>query len=634
VVVGVLAPTPAERRSDTTEVWLPLTLPVPITSEYYYLAVFARLRDGFSVEQARAEMRTLSAGLVELYPDEKKGFSAIVDRYIDRVGPETSRPLVTLMLTAAAVLLISCVNLANLLMASATGRAHELALRRALGASRGRVVFMLLMESLVLSAIGAAASAIIGYALIVGIRTAHAFGFPSDVDIAMDGRVFAFLGVATLVTCLLVGLGPALRAAGAEPAEVLKGGLRTLSPGRRGVVARHVFVAGQVAIGFVLLAIAGLLVRSLQRVNAVDVGFDANGVLAARLPLQMGANPDPERLGQYVTRILEQVSAVPGVRAAAFTSALPFEAWSDGSPFRWPGGQLEESQTTGLKVVTPGYFRTLGLRVLKGRVFDDRDRAGSPPVLIVNKHFAARFLRGKDPVGARLLMKELTPSRRGAGPEVTWEIVGIVADEKAAGLEEPDDVGAYVSFFQMPGVDADTALVTRTDVGRPGAMVKPIERAIWSVNPGQAIDSPTTADDLKAQATLSRRLLTGLLGGFALLAMLLACSGLYGLLSFVTAARTKELGIRAALGATRTRLVGGVVVEGAVPVAVGLVIGLGGVIAFARMIEALLFDTSPLEPASLVGAAALFLVVAFSACFVPAWRAASVSPMTALRQQQ
>ena len=298
-------------------------------------------------------------------------------------------------------------------------------------------------------------------------------------------------------------------------------------------------------------------------------------------------------------------------------------------PFRLPE-KPDEIVGTGFKIVTPGYFQALGLRVVAGRVLDDRDRAGSLPVVVVNESFVRRYSPNQNAIGKRILVEQILPSRRGLGPQVAWEIVGIVADEKGRGLENPNDIGAYASFAQSPVVGL--GLVARGS-GDSGLLIKSIQRAVLRVNKTQVLDRPTTVAKLKADSMIARRLPTMLLGGFALLAMLLACAGIYGVLSFVTANRTQELGIRAALGASRWDLVRMVLGSGTAPVVAGLAVGLGGAIGLTRFIQAMLFETSPIDVLSLSAVSAIFLVVAMAACFVPAWRAAQLDPMSALRQE-
>jgi predicted permease len=629
-VVGVL-PGNSEFDRRSVDLWIPLAFPPQVARDYHFLGAVARLKRGVSFEQAQAEMSAIAEGIAKRYPDVKKGWGATVDRYIDRVvGPQTQLSLRVLMAAVVAVLLIGCANLANMLMARATLRSREIALRLALGAHRTRLVRMLLTESLMLSAFGGLLGVGLGYGLLRWIQSLlPPFYFPAEASIAMDGRVLLFLTVVTVLTSVVFGLTPALRASRRDAAEALKEGGRTSSAGRRDIYVRHAFVAAQVTAAFILLAGAGLLMRSFHRVMDVDTGYDTEGIVAAYLPLPNERDPEPIALTQYIQQVLDEVRAVPGVQDSAVATAIPLRGWGDGMPFRMPE-KPDEIVGTGFKIITPGYFRTLGLRLVAGRLLDDRDTAGSVPVVVVNESFVRRYLPNRDPIGSRILVERILPSRRGLGPLTAWEIVGVVVDEKASGLENVTDVGAYASFAQSPVVGL--GLVARGS-GDPAMLIKSIQQAVRRVNKYQVLDRPMTVAQLKADSMIGRRLPTYLLGGFAVLAMLLACAGIYGVLSFVTAKRTQELGIRAALGASQWDLVRMVIRAGTMPVFVGIVLGLGGAMWLSRFIQAMLFQVSPIDAPSLIGVAALFLTVALVACFVPAWRASRIDPMAALRQE-
>ncbi len=629
-VIGVM-PGNSEFNRRSADLWVPLAFQPNPARDYHYLSAVARLKPGVSIEQAQAEMSAIAGRIAALYPDIKKDWGATVDRYIDRVvGPQMQLQLRVLMGAVIAVLLIGCANLANMLLARATLRSREIALRLALGAHRTRLVRMLLTESLLLAAFGGLLGVALGYGLLRWIQSLlPPFYFPAESNVSMDGRVLLFLAIVTFLTSVGFGLAPALHASRRDAAEALKEGGRSSTGGRWAVRTRHVFVAMQVAAAFILLAGAGLLLRSFQRVIDVDTGYNTEGIVAAYLPLPMERNPEPIALTQYIQQILDEVKAVPGVQEAAVASAIPLRGWGDGMPFRMPE-KPDEIVGTGFKIITPGYFKTLGLRVVSGRLLDDRDTAGSVPVVVVNESFVRRYSANANPIGRRILVERILPTRRGLGPLTAWEIVGVVADEKATGLENLTDVGAYASFAQNPVVGL--GLVARGS-GDPAMLIKAIQRAAWNVNKFQVLDRPMTVAQLKADSMVGRRLPTYLLGGFALLAMLLACAGIYGVLSFVTAKRTQELGIRAALGASQWDLVRMVIRSGTLPVVVGLILGLGGAIWLSRFMQSMLFQVSPIDPASLAAVAVLFVSVALLACFIPAWRASRIDPMSALRQE-
>ncbi len=636
-VIGVL-PGASEFDRNWPDIWVPLAFPAQVARDYHYLRAVARLKPGVSVEQAQTEMSAIAGHIAEQYPAIKKGWSATVDRYVDRlVGGQLRLSLIVLMSAVIAVLLIGCANLANLLMARATLRSREIALRLALGAGRLRVIRMLLTESLLLAIGGAIIGIALGYWLLNRIQQLlPPLYFPPEANVEMDGRVLLFLISITLLTSVAFGLAPALLASRRDSAESLKESGRGATASRRKLRTRDVFVAAQVAIAFVLLVGGGLLIRSFQRVMHVDLGFDSNGLIAADLPLA-NADPNARQLAQYITQLIDELRATPGVQDAAIASALPLRGWGDGMPFRMPDRTDPGAEhnadlracCAGFKIVTPGYFRTLGLHLVAGRVFDDRDGAGALPVVVVNESFARRYSPGESAVGKRIIVERILPSRHALGPAASFQIVGIVADEKADGLDSLADTGVYASFPQMPVVGLGLVVRGRGDTSM---LLKTVQQAVWSVNKNQVLDHPITLDQIKDESLMSRRLPMMLLGGFALLAMLLACAGIYGVLSFVTARRTQELGIRAALGASRGDLIRMVIGSGARPVLAGIAIGLAGAIGVARFIESILFATSPFDPLNLLGVSALFLSVALLACFLPAWRASRIDPMLALRQ--
>jgi len=630
IVIGVL-PGASEFDRRWNDIWVPLVFAPNPARDYHYLSAYARLKPGVSLAQARTEMSAIAGHIAELYPAIKKGWSATVRPYMDGVvGSNTRLSLKVLMWAVAAILMIGCANLANLLMARSTLREREIALRMALGARRGRVVRLLLTESLLLAGGGAAAGLAIGFGLLKWIQSLlPPFYFPPEANVTMDGRVLWFLGGVTILTGISFGLAPAIQASRRDPAQSLKEGGRANSAGRGKAYARHVFVAAQVAAAFILLAGAGLLLRSFERLMNVNVGFETDGLVGAGLPLKMAKDPDPVKLTLYVNQLLDAVRATPGVLGAAVASALPLTGWGDGMPFHMADNP-EKMIGTGFKIVTPGYFPALHLRLVAGRALEERDTDSSPPVAVVNESFVRAYLPGQDALGKRMLVEKIAPSRHGLGAMTSWEIVGVVADEKGNGLDQADDVGAYVSFAQDPVVGL--GLVARVH-GDPGTMIKSIERAVWRVDKSQVLDNPMTMDRIKAESVTYRRLPAQLLGGFALLALALACTGIYGVLSFVTAGRTQELGVRAALGASRWDLVRLVVGGGSIPVLVGVAVGVGGAAGLTRFIRSMLFATSPLDATNLAAVAALLLLVALMACLVPAWRAARANPMAALRQE-
>lgn len=630
-VIGVL-PGGTEYDRGWPDLFVPLVLAPDAARNYHYLSVIARLRAGVTIEQARSEMETLATHIANLYPAVgKTGWSATVDRYLDRlVGQQMRSTLVILMSAVLAVLLIGCANLANLLMARSTLRAREIALRMALGAGRGRMVRMLLTESLLLSIVGAVLGIGLGAGLLRWIQSVlPPYYFPTESSIALDGRALVFLAAATVLTGIAFGLAPAIQASRSNTAESLKEGGRGGSGSRGKFMARQSFVAVQVAMAFILLTGGGLLMRSLHRLLNVDIGFNETGVVAAYLPQDRQAKAEADQLIHYANRVVEEAHSMPGVQEAALASALPMQGWGDGMPFHFPG-KARENRSIGFKVVTPGYFPALRLRLIAGRILNEQDIASGPRVIVVNDSFVRSYMKDQNPIGQRIVANRLLPSRREIGEEVSWEIVGVVSSEKSNGLDSATDDGCYAAFAQVPVIGLG---VVARGSGDPSVLIKSLQAAIWRVDRNQVLDRPMTVAQMKEEMVMNRRLPALLLGGFAVLALLLACAGIYGVLSFVTARRTQEMGIRAAMGATRGDLMKLVVGGGSMPVLAGLAAGFLGALGLARFLQSMLFATSVMDALTLFSVSALFLSVALAACILPAWRAARVDPMSALRQE-
>jgi len=628
-VVGVLPAGEFDRRF--ADAFMPLAFAPDAVRNFHYLNAIARLKPGVSLEQARSEMSRIAAGIAERYPDIKKDWGATVDRWLDRiVGPQLRLSLIVLMSAVGAVLLIACANLANLLLARATLRSREISVRAALGASRWRLVRQLLVESLLLSCLGGVAALLVGILLFRGILSQlPPFSLPPQAQVGVDFRVAAFLGLLTVLTALLFGLVPALQASRRDAALALKEGGRGGSASRRKAWLRNALVVSQVALAFVLVCGAGLLVRSFARLTSVEAGFDTTNVVTMGFLLQMDRDTDGERLTSYVSQVIDAVRAVPGVREAAMTSALPLQGWGFGMPFRVSGRSVEPSKRPScfFKIVTPGYFGALGMKLRKGRGLSEADTKGSAPVVVVNEAFASRQFAAQDPIGQHVLIEQIVTGKRQLGPEVAWQIVGVVADEKVSSLDNTS-AGVYVSYAQSPIVGVSLLV---KGAASASALVSSVERAVWALNKNQALPNPTLLEQIKADSLGQTRLRTLLLAAFALLALLMAAVGVYGVLSYVTAQRTTELGVRAALGASAADLVRLVVRGGTTPVLLGLVIGGYGAIGLTRWLQTLLFEVDPTDPATMAVAGSVLLLVAWAACYIPARRAARIDPMRALR---
>ena len=628
-VVGVLGGGEFDRR--WADAWMPLAFPADAVRNFHYLSAIARLKPGVSLEQAQAEMSQIAARIAETYPAIKKDWGATVDRLIDRVvGPQLRLSLIVLMSAVGAVLLIGCANLANLLLARGALRSREVTIRAALGASRWRLVRQLLTESLLLSVVGGVVGLGLGVAMFRAILAQlPPFFLPAQAAIGIDLRVVLFLGFLTLVTGIVFGIFPALQASQRNPVDTLKEGGRGTAGSRRRVILRNALIVSQVALAFVLLSGAGLLIRSFNRLTSVDAGFDTTNVVTMSFPLVMGRDLDGERLINYVNQTIETVRAVPGVTHAAVTSALPLQGWGFGMPFRVAGRPSEPSrrQPCFFKIVTADYFGALGMKLRKGRGLAESDAKGGLPVTVINETFARQQFPDQDPIGQHVLIEQIITGKRELGPEIPWEVVGVVADEKVSALDNTS-AGVYVAYAQSPIVGIS---LLAKGIGEPGQLAKSIEQAVWRVNKNQALPDVRTLESIKSDSVGPTRLRTILLAVFAAIALLLAAIGVYGVLSYVTAQRTQELGVRAALGASAWDLVRLVVAGGVWPVVIGLVLGVAGAFALTRWLEGLLFETKPNDPATMTLVGAGLMLVALLACYLPARRAAQVDPVIALR---
>jgi putative ABC transport system permease protein len=636
-IIGVL---PANSEFDRTwgVMWLPLAFtPSNMTRNYYWLYAIARLAPGVTLKQARDEMDTIGARIATMYPDSNKDWGVAVDPYIDQVvQPELRRSLWVLLAAVGAVLLIGCANVANLTLARGTDREHEIAIRSALGASRLRLIRQLLTENIFLGILGAVAGLALGNALMRGMK----LWFPPDMlppqaNVSMDYGVLLFTMVIGILTGILFGLAPALSGPRPDLAGSLKESGRTsagLAPQRM----RTALVVVEVALSFVLLVGASLLIRSFDRFASINPGVDTTSVLAMDLPTPLTEFTNSAILTNYLREVTRKVRNVPGVRDVAITDRPPMEGYMSGAPFLIEGRDyLPSSQRHfgAFKVVGPSYFDTVGMRLLKGRGLDESDVAGAAPVTVINETMAKKYFKGEDPIGKRILIPQLVFGKVGRGPDIPWQVVGVVKDEKVSGKVfslDDDFPVVYVTFYQSPGVR--NSLVVRAAMN-PLLLSGSIEQAIWKVNKNQAVANIETLEEIKSQAVAPARLRTALLAIFAGVALLLAAVGIYGVVSYSVAQRAREMAIRLALGAAPGDLLKLVIGRTMRIVLVGLALGAGAALALTRVLTSLLYDTSPTDRVTWVVAGALLAAVALLACYFPARRVTKVDPLTILRSE-
>jgi len=602
----------------------------------WWLMVTGRLKPGSSLQQATAQLQTISPSLFEKtlpanYPTASvkdylnfklEAVSAGAGYSVLRQNYESS--LWLLLAIAGLVLLIACTNLANLLLARASARQREMAVRQALGASRARLVRQLLVESLLLAVIGAGLGALLAQSL---SRFLVSFlGNSVFLDLGMDWRVLGFAAVLAVLTCVLFSLIPAVRAARIEPGAAMKAGGRGMTAGRERFGLRRALVVVQVALSLVLLAGALLFTRSLNKLLTVETGFRQEGILMAQLGV--GAlKLTPERRWPLRQEVLDRLKAIPGVKAVTDTTIVPLSGLSSGNAVWMDGSDKQQKINPSRSWIGPDYFKTLETPLLAGREFSERDTVTAPYVAIVNESFARQLLNGANPVGRRFWMEA-----RPTAPETLYEIVGQVKDTKYQRLKDATGPLIFLSIAQEQRfLPFFGQLMIRSDLPQ-SEVTSAVKRVLNEVNPAITV----SFQDFKTMiegSLLRERLLATLSGFFGVLALLLASIGLYGILSYSVVSRTNEIGIRMALGAQARNVRWMILREALLLLLAGLAVGLPLIVAVTRLAKTLLYDLTPTDPVSLGLAALLLFAVTLLASYVPARRATKLDPLTALRHE-
>ena len=556
------------------------------------------------------------------YPDSNKGWGVAVDRLADvLIGPQLHTAVTVLFAATLFVLLIGCANLANLALARSISRESEMAVRAALGASRWRLVRQLLIENVVIAVCGGIVGVGVGYAMLKWIQSLiPPYTLPPAVDISMDTSVLLFTLTVAVVTGLLFGVAPAAQTTNPSLVSALKEGGHGTTAGGPGRRVRGVLVVAEIALAFVLLVASGLLMRSFFKLLDIDPGFDATNVLTAGLPIDQEQHPDPVELNAYLASIRAAVEAVPGVRETALTSALPLQGWGYGVPYSIAGRESMDRanrRRAFFKIVSPSYFDALGIKLLAGRVLSDNDTAGAPPVALINETLARREFPDEDPIGRRILVREIVPGKTEFGQQIAWEIVGVIAGEKITGLGDEISAGMYVSNQQSPTYGIN--LIVRAGMP-PQSLQRAVRSAVDRVNRDQALSDVRTLEQIVDQSMLANRVTSTILAVFASIALLLAAVGIYGVISYTAAQRTHEMGIRAALGASAGNLRSLIFQGGMRLTLIGLSIGLAGTFAATRVMSSMLYGVGANDPLTIAVVAAVLFGVAGLACFLPAWR--------------
>jgi len=602
--------------------------------------VIGRLKPGVTLEQARADLDGVAKREAMAYPEFNADWTAtwFLPMSDEILGPTTSRQLQVFAVSVALVLLIACVNVANLTLARAGARGRELAVRSALGAGRGRVVRQLFTETMLLAAVGGALGVAAAYAAIALLKRAAPAILPRLETVQVDGWVLAFALGVTLAAATAAGLLPAFRTTRSDLTDALKEGTSGAGVGQRRQRLRSVLVVGEIALAVILVVGAGLLTRSLWRLRMVNPGFEPDGLVTVYIGPPSARAWNPASLTALYTRMEDAARALPGVMSVALTNFTPLSGGGLPSPVQVPGRAADPARDPQVwfMTVSPDYFRTMRIPIRVGRDFTDADLAAGTAVL-VNEAFARAFLAGQDAIGRQLTLHKAVQGRPDFGEPLPSVVVGVAGDVHHFGLDLPAEPQVYVPFTR--NVWGHMTLVVRAATA-PAALVAPLRRTVREVDPGIPITMTGSSGSMSVVGTLgiegglaSRRFDTWLLGSFAASALLLAAIGIYGLLAYAVGQRRRELGIRLALGASRGDVMSHVVGDGIRLATAG--IGLGVLIALAvtRLLAALLYGVGTSDPATFVSVVALLAVVSLIASYLPARRAARVDPMVALRSE-
>jgi putative ABC transport system permease protein len=636
-VIGVLPPGSAFDRG-VAQLWHPLAFrPTNMTWDYRWLtASYVRLKPGVSLEQARAQMDAIGKRIATENPNSNRGWGVVVERYADSiVGPQLRTSLLALIGAVAGLVLICCSNLASLVLVRAVSRKTEVAVRAALGASRRRLLQQLFIEHAALTAGGsvlgiASASAAIGWLN----QTVPRGVLPSEASVNLDVRVVAFALGVSAVTGILFGLMPALRGSSPDLAGAM--GRRGATPSRARRRLLDALVIGEVAVAFILLCGSALLIRSLVQLIDVETGFVADNVLTMRLPLP-GFPPgsryaSPDEFKTYLRSIEASIASIPGVQHTGVTSAVPLtDCCLYSLNMQIANRPVVDRANRGggfFKVVTPGYFSSLGLTLRKGRFLNGRDIGSAVPVIVVNERLANRYFPSEDPIGQHILNPGIVPGRTERGPDISWEIVGVVANEKIGALSDDNSAVVYASYEQSPVYFAN--LVVRSVLG-PGALEKAVRSTLFDLNKSQAVLDVRTLEQLKSASVASSRVQAALMSTFSVVAIALAAIGMYGVLAYSVVLRRREIGIRAALGASSSVLLRAVLGQGLFVTLLGLTIGMVGAFALAPLLGSVLYNVQARDPFLMTLATTILVIVGLLASVIPARRAANVDPIVVLR---
>jgi predicted permease len=628
-VIGVGPP--GQAGHIPPRLFVPLAFrPDQINHDANWLLVMGRLKDGVSTAQAQAEMHEIARQLAQEHPKSNANKGVSVEPLHNNFLPATTIKNLWMLLGAVGfLLLIACVNVANLLLARGTTRQREVAVRAALGASRGQLFRQFLTESLLLATAGGALGVYLAWLMVDAlISYVPANMLPFEANVRISVPVLLFTIAATMLAGLLFGCAPAWQSSRLDLNEVMKQG-GSAGAGGRGV--RRALVVVEFALALTLLAGGALALRSFWNLTRVDLGVRTDHVLTFNLPVAPSRFSEPVQIAPYYRQLLERIEAVPGIESAAVTTGMPTRGSGLGMPFTIVGAPPVDPAArpgAGFQMVTPGYFETFGVRVVRGRRFTEQDRDDNTRVAMVNENFANSYFPGVDPLAQRILVDGLIPGSMSPGPPVEWQIVGVFHNVRNGQGLRDDYPEIYVPFWQSSWPRASIAVRT---AGDPAGMTRSIAAAVNSIDPDLPLAGVKTMDQHIGEVLAFDRFGMVLCGSFAALALLLAAVGIYGVTAFAVAQRTREFGVRIALGAKGAQILSMVLREGGTLAFIGLVFGLGGAYLVGRAMHSSLYEVGAFDIGSFGAAAFTLFAAALAACSGPAIRACKVDPMVALR---